>query len=305
MRATVVGLQGDLAGRRFAVGGAPVTFGRGDENDIVLPDPAASRVHAEIRQEADGYVITDRGSSNGTWVNGIEVRSRSHRLRADDEIVIGNHTFRFDVATGEVDPGSTIGVPNLLAVDPATVLRVTVTGGGPVGLAFSLLLADLMGPQVAVRVYDGRWKREDSRVVWKGPEDGNVRRLQVVTVQSRQFRKLPQEMQDHLFTPGDFTEMWPAGPDSVEGFGPRNIRIAYVEDRLLDLANHKRQIELVPHPLTPSRLVRRSPRSTCWRSARAAGHGPSLISPASSARPTRPSTGWTGYRSPTWCWACG
>jgi hypothetical protein len=248
VRVTVVGVQGDLVGRRFTVGGAPVTFGRGDENDIVLPDPAASRVHAEIRQEADGYVITDRGSSNGTWVNGIEVRSRSHRLRADDEILIGNHLFRFDVATGQADQGVTIAVPNLPAVDPATVLRVTVTGGGPVGLAFSLLLADLMGPRVAIRVYDGRWRREGGRVAWKGLEEGNVRRLQVVTIQSRQFRKLPQEMQDHLFTPGNFTEMWSAGPDSVEGFGPRNIRVAYVEDRLLDLANHKPQIELIAQP---------------------------------------------------------
>jgi hypothetical protein len=55
-------------------------------------------------------------------------------------------------------------------------------------------------------------------------------------------------MQDHLFTPGNFTEMWPAGPDSVDGYGPRNIRIAYVEDQLLDLANDKRQIELIPEP---------------------------------------------------------
>ena len=84
-------------------------------------------------------------------------------------------------------------------------------------------------------------------MVWKGLEEGNVRRQQVVTIQSRQFLKLPQEMQDHLFTPGNYTEMWPMGPDSVDGIGPRNIRIAYIEDRLLDLANRKRgQIELIP-----------------------------------------------------------
>ena len=56
--------------------------------------------------------------------------------------------------------------------------------------------------------------------------------MQVVTIQSRQFLKLPQEMQDYLFTPGNFTEMWPSGPDSVNNVGPRNIRIAYIEDRL-------------------------------------------------------------------------
>ena len=114
-------------------------------------------------------------------------------------------------------------------------MRVTITGGDPVGLAFALLLADLMGPRVAIRIYNGRWKQDGDRVVWKVTEEGNVHRLQVVTIQSRQFRKLPQHVQDHLFTPGNFTEMWPAGPDSVNDVGPRNIPIAYVEDRLLDL----------------------------------------------------------------------
>lgn len=253
MRVTVVGVQGDLAGRRFTVGNAPVTFGRGEDSDIVLSDRAASRHHAELRQEADGYVLTDRGSSNGTWVNGAAITG-PRRLRPDDEIQIGNQLFRFEVKAGTLDSGSTVRVAIPAAVDPSSILRVTVSGGGPVGLAFALLLADLMGPKVSIRIYDGRWKLADDRVVWKEQKDGNVRRLQVVTIQSRQFRKLPQEMQDHMFTPGDFTEMWPAGPDSIDGFGPRNIRIAHVEDRLLDLANDKSQIELIPEPFDAEAL---------------------------------------------------
>jgi hypothetical protein len=256
VKATIVGLQGSLGGKSYAIGAAPVTFGRGEENDVVIADPAASRLHAELRQEADGYVISDRGSSNGTWVNGETVTST--HLRPGDEILIGDQLFRFELAEDEAeekpkfDPTITQvrkGLPRIAKVDPASVMRVTVSGGGPVGLAFGVLLADLMGPKVAIRIYDGRWKRDGDRVVWKGHDEGNVRRLQVVTIQSRQFRKLPQHMQDHLFIPGNYTEMWPAGPDSVEGYGPRNIRIAYVEDRLLDLANNYRdQIELVPEP---------------------------------------------------------
>jgi pSer/pThr/pTyr-binding forkhead associated (FHA) protein len=255
VKASVVGLQGSLTGKSFAIGSAPVTFGRGEENDVVIPDRAASRLHAELRQEADGYVIADRGSSNGTWVNGKSVTSA--HLRPGDELLIGDELFRFEeveqqAAADEKGTKATRvrpGRPSAAQVDPATVMRVTITGGGPVGLAFALLLADLMGPRVAIRIYDGRWKRASDRVLWQGPEEGNVRRLQVVTIQSRQFRKLPQHIQDHLFTPGNFTEMWPAGPDSVEGFGPRNIRVAYVEDRLLDLANgYRDQIELIPEP---------------------------------------------------------
>jgi len=249
VKATVVGVQGDLAGKRFAIGDTPVTFGRG-ESDIVIADRSVSRLHAEIRQEDEGYVIADRGSSNGTWVNGAAVTT--HRLRSGDEIMIAGQRFRFEALESAEET---------LAIDPrrlaevmhsSSTLRVTVSGGGPVGLTFALLLADLMGPRVAIRVYNSRWKRDGKRVVWKGHDEGNVRRQQVVTIQSRQFLKLPQEIQDNLFTPGNFTEMWPKGPDSIGDAGPRNIRIAYVEDRLLDLANSKRgQIELIPERFDP------------------------------------------------------
>jgi FHA domain len=249
VRASVVGLQGDLIGKRFEIGGAPVTFGRDEDNDVVVADLAVSRLHAEIRQEADGYVLADRGSSNGTWVNGAEISTQ--RLQSGDEIQIGDQGFRFEMAdshaTTTVRPG--VRRPLAVAVDPSSVLRVTVTGGGPVGLTFALLLADMMGPRVAVRVYNGRWKRDGDQVVWKGRDERTVPRQQVVTIQSRQYLKLPKEVQDHLFTPGNFTEMWPKGPDSILDYGPRNIRIAYVEERLLDLANSKRgQIELIPEP---------------------------------------------------------
>jgi hypothetical protein len=243
-----VGVHGDLMGKRFPVGDAPVTFGRGEDNDIVIPDPAVSRVHAELRQEADGFVVTDRGSANGTRVNG-EPLTGARRLRPGDEIMIATHLFRFEPLDAGVVTVPVSSARISEAEKASSVLRVTVSGGGPVGLAFALLLADLMGPRVAVRVYNGRWKRAGQQVVWKDIEEGNVRRQQVVTIQSRQFLKLPLEMQDYLFTPGNFTEMWPAGPDSVNDLGPRNIRIAYIEDRLLELANRKRsQIELVPEP---------------------------------------------------------
>jgi FHA domain len=250
VKASVLAVHGDLAGRRYPVGDAPVTFGRGEDNDIVIPDPAVSRLHAELRQEGDGFVVADLGSSNGTRVNGDLITEPRH-LRPGDEIAIATHRFSFvPIDAGVVTVPAMGAIPSrALAADKnASALRVTISGGGPVGLAFALLLADMMGPRVAIRIYNGRWKQAGRQVVWKGIEEGNVRRQQVVTIQSRQFLKLPQEVQDYLFTPGNFTEMWPMGPDSVNDVGPRNIRIAYIEDRLLELANRKRQIELIPEP---------------------------------------------------------
>ena len=253
MAATVVVLEGGLAGKKFVAGSKPLTFGRGDENDIVLTTPSASRLHAELRQEAAGFVLYDRGSTNGTWVNGAPVTVRP--LKSGDQIQIGDEIFRFDVLDGRTTlqhvPLQAAGRGAAKAHDQ--VLRVTVAGGGPVGLSFALLLEHLMGERVAVRVYESRWAQDGPRIVWKGADQGNARRQQVVTIQSRQFLKLPPYVQEGLFVPGAYTEMWPKGPDSIEDLGPRNIRIASVENQLLALANGKSDcIELVPERFDPA-----------------------------------------------------
>jgi len=242
MVATVLGLEGALAGQRFTIGSQPITFGRSEENAVVLTNLLASRFHAEVGQEADGYVLQDLGSANGTWVNGARVTV--HRLQPGDEIVIGGEAFRFETSDAPAGRAPAGAAP--------PVLRVTVTGGGPVGLSLALLLEHLMGPRAAVRMYDSRWQADGGRIVWKTPEQGNVRRQQVVTIQSRQYVKLPPEVQERLFAPGAYTEMWPKGPDSIHDLGPRNVRIAYVEDQLLAIANEKpERIELIPERFDP------------------------------------------------------
>jgi serine phosphatase RsbU (regulator of sigma subunit)/pSer/pThr/pTyr-binding forkhead associated (FHA) protein len=47
-----------------------VTIGRSARNDLCIPDPFASRVHAEVRREGDQYFVQDLGSANGTYYEG-------------------------------------------------------------------------------------------------------------------------------------------------------------------------------------------------------------------------------------------
>src|SRR2546423_14668725 len=50
-----------------------IPIGRSARNDVCIPDPFASRVHAEVRREGDQYLLQDLGSANGTYYNGSKL----------------------------------------------------------------------------------------------------------------------------------------------------------------------------------------------------------------------------------------
>ncbi|HYO99594.1 MAG TPA: SpoIIE family protein phosphatase [Pyrinomonadaceae bacterium] len=65
----------DRASDTFPLGRLRITIGRSARNDVCIPDPFASRVHAEVRREGDAYVLQDLGSANGTLYNGERVEA--------------------------------------------------------------------------------------------------------------------------------------------------------------------------------------------------------------------------------------
>lgn len=70
------------------------TIGRMTTCTIPLTDSRVSRLHAEIAKNAEGYEITDKGSTNGTQVNG-ETITGSHTLVIGDKITFGSTVFEF------------------------------------------------------------------------------------------------------------------------------------------------------------------------------------------------------------------
>ncbi len=64
--------------------------------ELRLSDPTASRVHCEIRVAADGVRVVDGGSTNGTIVDGVDVRDA--RLRAGSILSLGATRVRVDFA---------------------------------------------------------------------------------------------------------------------------------------------------------------------------------------------------------------
>ena len=84
---------GSQAGARFTLDAPLTRLGRHPDSEISLDDITVSRRHAEIERTADGYVVRDAGSLNGTYVN--QDRIDTAALRHGDEVQIGKFRLVF------------------------------------------------------------------------------------------------------------------------------------------------------------------------------------------------------------------
>ena len=85
-----------VAGRRLLVGPTGATIGRSRQCDVVVEDPNVSRQHAEVRPRANGWVLVDLGSTNGSILNGRRIE-RPEPLAPGDTIEVGTSVITFDV----------------------------------------------------------------------------------------------------------------------------------------------------------------------------------------------------------------
>jgi sulfite reductase alpha subunit-like flavoprotein/pSer/pThr/pTyr-binding forkhead associated (FHA) protein len=79
---------GPQAGQSFALTPGQLMVGRGQDMDIVLQDGMASRRHARIDWQGNQPGIEDLGSSNGTFVNNVQISGRQP-LKPGDRILMG------------------------------------------------------------------------------------------------------------------------------------------------------------------------------------------------------------------------
>ena len=84
-------VEGGLKGKTFEVSPEPLTFGRLKKNRVVLTDPGVSNYHAIVTLEAEGAVVTDLKSTNGSWVNGKRVEREA--LRPGDRLALMGAVF--------------------------------------------------------------------------------------------------------------------------------------------------------------------------------------------------------------------
>ena len=92
-RLEVVAAMGYEPGTSFDLGEG-ATLGRSNGADIRVDDPFASSAHARIFTRGDFMYVEDMGSTNGTYLNGRELRS-AERLKMADVIRIGDSEYRY------------------------------------------------------------------------------------------------------------------------------------------------------------------------------------------------------------------
>ncbi len=138
--------KGETRGAEHVSTADVVRIGKATENDVVLPEETVSRVHCEVARDARGWLLRDLGSTNGTFLDGAEIREAYIRSGStitagsvqiafqtiDERIVIEPSTQdHFGALVGGSRPmREVIGVLERLAATEVTLLVEGPSGAG-------------------------------------------------------------------------------------------------------------------------------------------------------------------------------
>jgi Nif-specific regulatory protein len=133
----LVAVDGQWKGTLFPLDEPEVQVGRDSSNQILLTDPSVSRAHCVMEATPVGYTLKDLESRNGTFVNGIPVRT--HELQNGDRVEIGRSAFIYLTQDEETDVSETaVGRASMV-----TRMVVPVRQGGENNRPMSLATHDL------------------------------------------------------------------------------------------------------------------------------------------------------------------
>lgn len=88
-------VKGNPQGKQVEVPLGTLTIGRAEDSDLIIASTRVSRHHCEIINEESRVLVRDKGSGNGTLVNGKKVEELV--LNPGDDIQIGPLTFAIEI----------------------------------------------------------------------------------------------------------------------------------------------------------------------------------------------------------------
>jgi predicted component of type VI protein secretion system len=90
----------------------PMIIGRQRDSDLVIVHKSVSRQHCDITERNNMLVVRDRNSSNGTYINDVQINEAY--LRPGDCLRVGPLTFRAEYVEGAKSQSKYIPTPTTL-----------------------------------------------------------------------------------------------------------------------------------------------------------------------------------------------
>ena len=87
--------SGDFKGKRLPIKVPVANIGRGDYNDVVISDASVSTMHAKLQRREAIWILTDLGSTNGTFVEGERISGEA-ALTPGTTLKFGDITALFE-----------------------------------------------------------------------------------------------------------------------------------------------------------------------------------------------------------------
>jgi DNA-binding NtrC family response regulator len=120
---------------RFVVGGDVVSVGTARDNALPVADFTVSRYHLDVSVKPGGILVTDLGSTNGTYIGAVRIERAI--VPPGTLLRLGGTTIRFDDAVRRTVPAPAADAPRevagMIAVSPqmlrlfADIERIAVT----------------------------------------------------------------------------------------------------------------------------------------------------------------------------------
>ncbi len=101
---SLVLLTGPQSGQTYPIGQS-LRIGKAPDNDVVIDHPTVSRNHLTVRRQGDVFLVQDQGSTNGTFIDGAQIKEGF--LRAGALLEVGDVQLRFQPMIKSLDVSPT------------------------------------------------------------------------------------------------------------------------------------------------------------------------------------------------------